>query len=402
MDSMGIKPYTLMHQNTRVADIEIDYDTFSITKIKAIHSPEHIPVGVQPTDRAALNNWIKNRSIPDSRISIKDALPKLGVHSTEQLPMKSLCLSFSDQYWIRPGNSDISWGAVNFFANSFSYDIGNILFAENEPTEEDNYFSPDNTSDGQLKKRWRVIENKYCLVKGGNNPFQQEPYNEILATLIMSRLGVPHVPYTLISDTEDYPYSVCENFLTANTELVTAYQITRTQKQANHISLYKHFLNCCETLRIPSAEKSIGMMLVLDYIIANEDRHLGNFGAVRNAETLEYIGIAPIYDSGTSMWCSQSTMMIRPSSVKTPCKPFESTHEKQIKLAQPFDWLDISALKNVSEEWRNIIKHSRFLDKARCDTLCSALDRRIKLLSETIYSQNPSHIRTGPDYGTER
>lgn len=39
-------------------------------------------------------------------------------------------------------------------------------------------------------------------------------------------------------------------------------------------------------------------MIVLDYLIVNEDRHQNNFGVVRNAETLEYLGAAPIYDSG--------------------------------------------------------------------------------------------------------
>jgi len=43
-------------------------------------------------------------------------------------------------------------------------------------------------------------------------------------------------------------------------------------------------------------------MLVLDYLIANEDRHWGNFGAVRNAETLDWIGLAPVFDCGNSLW----------------------------------------------------------------------------------------------------
>ena len=42
-------------------------------------------------------------------------------------------------------------------------------------------------------------------------------------------------------------------------------------------------------------------MIVLDYVIANEDRHFNNFGVLRNAETLEWLGFAPIYDSGSSL-----------------------------------------------------------------------------------------------------
>ncbi len=43
-------------------------------------------------------------------------------------------------------------------------------------------------------------------------------------------------------------------------------------------------------------------MLTLDYIIANGDRHYNNFGFIRNAETLEWQGLAPIFDSGASLW----------------------------------------------------------------------------------------------------
>ena len=53
-------------------------------------------------------------------------------------------------------------------------------------------------------------------------------------------------------------------------------------------------------------------MLVLDYIIANTDRHWNNFGVIRNADTRCYIDIAPIYDSGTSMWVNESEKQINP------------------------------------------------------------------------------------------
>lgn len=32
----------------------------------------------------------------------------------------------------------------------------------------------------------------------------------------------------------------------------------------------------------------------------NKDRHFNNFGVLRNTETLEWLGMAPIYDSGSS------------------------------------------------------------------------------------------------------
>ncbi|GJM72564.1 hypothetical protein HMSSN036_47800 [Paenibacillus macerans] len=70
--------------------------------------------------------------------------------------------------------------------------------------------SPDNTSDGWLKKKWTLLNGKRCLVKGGSGAIQQEPYNEVLASRLMERLGIPHVSYTLLEQ-ENYPYSVCED-----------------------------------------------------------------------------------------------------------------------------------------------------------------------------------------------
>lgn len=42
-------------------------------------------------------------------------------------------------------------------------------------------------------------------------------------------------------------------------------------------------------------------MIVLGCLSFNEDRPLNKFEVIRDAETLEYISTASIYDSGTSM-----------------------------------------------------------------------------------------------------
>lgn len=105
--------------------------------------------------------------------------------------------------------------------------------------------SPDNTSDGWLKKKWAILDERRCLMKGGSGATQQEPYNEVLASSVMERLGIPHVTYTLTVQ-EDYPYSVCEDFITPETELIPAWYIMQTVKRPNHVSVYQHYMDCCE------------------------------------------------------------------------------------------------------------------------------------------------------------
>ena len=108
----------------------------------------------------------------------------------------------------------------------------------------------------------------------------------MIASEIMGRLGIPHVPYSVIwMDGE--PYSVCEDLVTAGTELIPAWRILKIQKKNNSVSVYQHFVHCCETLGICGTVPFLDRMMVLDYVIANEDRHFNNFGVLRDAETLE-------------------------------------------------------------------------------------------------------------------
>ena len=43
------------------------------------------------------------------------------------------------------------------------------------------------------QKKWTVADGKRLLIKGGSGATRQEPYNEVLATIIMERLNIPHV-----------------------------------------------------------------------------------------------------------------------------------------------------------------------------------------------------------------
>ena len=229
---------TLMHKRIPVAEVELDDATGFIQKIGHVYAPEHLPVGIPvrngAADRAALNDWWRDRSIPASRSGVREALEALGVADTKMLLVRCYGLSLSDQYWICPEGTELRWEDINFFQNDFSEDIGDVLFGERKKGSL-NFSSPDSTSDGNLKKRWKIIDGKRCLIKGGSNPYRQQPLNEVIASGIMERLGLPHVPYTVIWS-KGAPYSVCEDFVTENTELIPAWRLLQAKKQNNSTS----------------------------------------------------------------------------------------------------------------------------------------------------------------------
>lgn len=140
-------------------------------------------------------------------------------------------------------------------------------------------------------------------------------------------------------------------------------------------------------------------MLVLDYIIANEDRHFNNFGALRNAETLEWLGMAPIYDSGSSLGYDKMPGQMR-SEKDVVCKPFKNHHTEQLKLVTDFDWIDFDRLSDVDELISGVLsceEAADYIDEGRIHAITESVQRRIGHLQELAMTQAPRQLDTTED-----
>lgn len=395
--------YMLMHKCFAVAELVFDETTGEIIKTGSVYDAERLPVGVKErngrADRSLLNEWWLNRSIPNTRSGIRNVLDTLEINNTQVLPLRSYGLSLSDAYWILPEGSNINWYDLNFFENAFSEDVGDVLlFGQVRNIETFNFNSPDNTTDGYLKKRWKIINGKRCLIKGGSNLERQQPFNEVIASKIMDRLGIDHAPYSILWE-DDEPYSVCEDFVTRDTELISAWRIMQTQKKDNSTSVYQHFVNCCKSLGAPDVVPALDRMIVLDYIIANEDSHLNNFGLLRNAETLEWLGFAPIYDSGSSLGYNSLLSQIHTEKNIT-CKPFKRRHDEQVKLVTSLDWIDFSKLSDAGDMVREVFSDPRakeLISENRKEAIAQMVERHIVSLQTIAESHTPREDSTEGD-----
>ena len=330
--------WILMHQNTQVATVELLERSAAIAQVTRVHSLRHAPLGtvVENTiDPARLENWLGKRAIPASRKNIDQVLETLKIQNTRALALKSYGLSLSDHYWLRPEEHDVKWRDVNFFQNEFSTQMGEVLFENQEVTlSEFNFYSPDSSADGWLEKKWIIDHGTRVLVKGANRLYLQEPYNEKIASDIMERLGINHIPYT-VTDINNKPYSLCENFVTIDTELIPAMDVVINEPQIKGDTRLTHLLRACENLgmNVDDIKTEIDKMLVLDYLIGNYDRHWRNFGFIRDVNTLEFIGFSPIFDSGASLWQHHE---IIDDGVKS--ETFADTLKEQLDLISDFSW----------------------------------------------------------------
>jgi hypothetical protein len=375
-------PDTLMHKSVPVLEFEFKDDKTMIQSVGKIFNPEHIPLGLGlekgVPDPSDLYNWLKRRLIPDDRHGIADLFEVLKINSMSELIGEGYALSLSDHYWRKPEGEEISWERINFFDNDFSTELGDFLFGKIDFSGNMEFNTPDLTTNGPLKKRWVIRNGRRVLTKCGAPDFYQETVNEVIAAIIFRRLGIPHVSYTLEPGGRE-PRCSSENFLSRNTEFIPAYDILQCARRYAMVPDYGDFLEVSEYLGIDGAKKCLEEMFVVDFIIANKDRNLFNFGAIRNAETLKFEGMAPIFDTGTAL--SHDRYNISPS-VKS--KPFRDLHLDQVKLVEDFSFLDVSALKGLCSELGELLARSPWISPERGGGLCHAIQDRISTLGSII------------------
>lgn len=394
----------LMNKNQKIMLIE--YNSYNvISKIYEIYNIEYAPLAVFNASKnrsssltKTVNDWFRGRGIPSWRKDLEKLLDKLGVSSSVELLNKSYGLSLSDQYWLKGVNSAVKWEDINFFTNDFEYeaylDASLDSSSKSIVSLDKNIFkSPNNTTDGMLQKGWIIESGKRVLVKGTYTSNKEEPINEYLASQICKRLGFDYCNYEVEWSDKTKLISKCNDFINENEELISAYDIYNSEKKPNNISDYEFYIQILEKHNVPNARENMENLFILDYLMLNNDRHLKNFGIIRNVNTLKWEKVAPIFDTGESMQCDKYTDEINFSSGKG--KFFSNTdkdYEDILKIiGKNILRVDLSKLKGICDDYRLILeKYQDKLDMSdkRKEKLVSGLNKRITKLSEFISNIN--------------
>ena len=337
--------------------------------------------------RTNLSEWFRGRGIPAWRDRLDLLLHRLNINAPSELLDKAFGLSLSDQYWLKPYNTKINYDDINFFDNDFDYsEFLEASLSKNSKTivSENSLKTPNNTTDGMLKKAWIIENGTRYLLKGGYKNELLQPFNEVLASEICKRLGFNHVTYTL--DTyKDTVVSICPCFITKDTELITCYQIRNDMKRNDNIKDYEEYIKVLEEHGISDARIKMENMYIIDYLIMNEDRHLNNFGIIRDINTLKWLDVAPIFDNGQSLnityYDNEELHISGEGRLFYEVKPFDEI----IKVVKDIKRIDLSKLDGIVE-WFDELLHNyqhltRFSD-TRINRLCILLNSQINKLKE--------------------
>ena len=389
----------LMNKNTEVLVAEYDAVSKFFDKIIEVINIDYAPyilknfyikddINSAPF-RTNLSEWFRGRGIPSWRDKLDLLLHRLDISASTELLDKAFGLSLSDQYWLKPFNSDIKYDDINFFDNDFDYAEfleASLSLNSKVIKKENSLKTPNNTTDGMLKKAWIIEDGTRYLLKSGYKNEILQPFNEALASMICDRLGFNHVPYTL-DIYKDTVVSKCPCFINKNTEFITAYQIRNDMKRYNSEEDLEEYIKKLEENGIPNAREKVENMYILDFLIMNEDRHLNNFGIIRDVNTLKWLDVAPIFDNGMALnipYYDEEEMVV-PGNGRLfyKIKPFDEI----IKVVRNLKRIDISKLDDIPECFDNLLHEYQrvtHISDKRIYRLCALLQIQINKLKKLI------------------
>ena len=265
-----------------------------------------MPLGMDVTD-SGLARWLKHRKIPKNRAYIHSFLAKSGLsaNSTMAIIEVSKGLSLNDSYWVVREGFEKTFAQCNLYENKFSEILASIAFTGYGSSVRSSVASsPEFTTNGMLPKCWRRQSGKVYLYKGGTEGASNtgnEPYSEFYAWQVAEALGVTAISYT-IAKWKSKVCSKCELFTSKELAFVPVGNIVKSGGMQAVIEYYK-------TLG-PAYMDALEDMLVFDAVIANTDRHFGNFGFLVDARTNTLAGPAPLFDHGNALFNYASRMEI--------------------------------------------------------------------------------------------
>lgn len=374
--------YYVKHENVNVAILEIVGT--SITRLQLSEKNKaHFPVGVFTEEQ--MKKWVSSRGIPVTRQRLSVDLQMCDVGSPFELMLRNYGLSLSDHYWICETDCEYTWETINLYVNDFKSAYSLDLRDDKRSIAGKTNFVPSASLQGDLKKKWIIDQyGTRRLVKGNYNNTCRQSLCELLATVIHKLQNrCLYTPYSLIkisSDTQLITGCECPNFTSIGTEFIPAIDIIGNLKKPNDMSYYEFYIQTCLRNGI-DVRCFLEYQLMVDFIISNSDRHLNNFGVLRDSSSLSWISPAPIFDSGNSMFYNSSYIPVDKALLKLKVTSFLSKEVQLLGYVRNRGLVDTRLLPDDNYVYMLLCKDSMIKEEVN-ERLVRAYRKKIKYFED--------------------
>lgn len=279
--------WVLQNKDIPILLFSTEKDEFGdVTAAEVFWESEQRPIGY-----CNIEQFLERRKAPKHRRHIDRLLAQYGCQDLEGFLTVSHALSLNDTFWVKPAGSALAWENVSLYRNDFDEIVAEAALNGNFSEMSLSATSPEFGTDGQYAKCWRREQDRICLYKGGSATYEIEPLSEYLACQISERLCPDAVPYDMAFYHEKL-VSICPLFTSEEIGLAKAFDVVKGEHRI--AALLRWFSSI-------GSEDAFRRMCVLDAVILNTDRHLGNFGVLFRNDTMEILGMAPAFDHNRSL-----------------------------------------------------------------------------------------------------
>lgn len=284
-----------------------EYGDLSVEVFSADPSAGHLlPLSFdgEATDER-LFEWIRRRRIPKNRAYVDEILKSCGIESddTKSIIDVSKGLSLNDSYWVVRRGFEGPFAEWNLYENEMSAALQLVAYTGvASDALADGGIPSELTNSGMFPKAWRAAGSKRLLFKAGHlfegANVGKEPYSEFLASQVARRMGIDAVSYDLAL-WKGKLCSTCELFCSKDVAFVP-FGFAVPSERFKNMNL-REALAYFAGLGEGELEK-FKSMLVFDALICNEDRHMGNYGVLRDSATGDVRGVAPLFDHNLGLF----------------------------------------------------------------------------------------------------
>ena len=381
--------FILKHKDLDVAMMKMDVRTGMIEYVLAVYLPEELPAGCAP-DGTGLGEWWKLRAIPDSRKGIRQVLSRLSEATSQSLMLSSYGLSLTDHHWIQPVGQELYWKDLNFYENDFTDELGDILTdSERDRSVPDGIskLSPSVSVNGDMKKKWIIRGGRRYLLKVNPSYHSQQAVNEVIAGKLHERLGwknyVSYEVGTIHISGRKYPCSLSPMFTSVETEFVSAYQIVAAYKVPNDVSLYEALIR--QAVSLGADEKEVRAfleyMILTDFILTNTDRHLNNFGFIYDPRQHRLSGMAPLFDTGNSLFYDYDVIPHGGNLLDIPVNSFSKREADQLHYVKSDAGVKLERLVHFPEEAEALLREYTDMTDERAAETARTIEEKIEYLN---------------------
>ena len=376
-----LKVYYMMHRDEIVTTLAFDEVSGHIIRVGKKMNRELLPLGANLSSKD-LKEWWSRRAVPLEQGDIRNLLQENRIPTAQSYLLQNLGLSLSDHYWVNPVDKFYNWEEVNLFTNDFRDELGNYSFYDSVSEghkilnlKNRTVFYPSGSLQGELQKKWIVQNGKRYLIKANYGRTSQQSINEVIASLIHEKQNkVPYVKYQLCDVTVKKSRQIgclCEDFCSKDIEFISAFDLVNSEKKNNDMSVYEHFIKVCAEhgLKEKDVRTFMEYQILTDFLISNMDRHLYNFGVLRDSRTLQFVGIAPVFDSGNSMFWNQKKIPEKQELLDLKVNSFLSREIELLKYVKNPEVIDVEKLPAL-EEIRKLLE----LGEENCERIEQILE----------------------------